>query len=123
VHGDHAALLRVLLNLLDNAVRHAHSTVELTVCGDPDGVTFAVRDDGDGIADADLPHLFDPLFRGDRARSGATGGAGLGLAIVDRLTSAQGATVTAANDPAGGARFTVHIPKAGYPSRAPGARP
>src|SRR4051794_8712627 len=83
VHGDHAALLRVLLNLLDNAVRHAHSTVELTVCGDPDGVTFAVRDDGDGIADADLPHLFDPLFRGDRARSGTTGGAGLGLAIVD----------------------------------------
>jgi signal transduction histidine kinase len=110
VEANHAALLRVLLNLLDNAVRHAHRTVELTVGGDTAGVTFVVTDDGAGIADTDLPHLFEPLFRGDRARGDTSGGAGLGLAIVDRLSTAQGATVTAANDPRGGARFTVHVP-------------
>ena len=109
VDANHAALLRVLLNLLDNAVRYAHHTVEVTVRSDSDGVTFVVSDDGEGIAEADLPHLFEPLFRGDRARSGASGGAGLGLAIVDRLTTAQGATVTVRQQPRG--RRPLHRPR------------
>jgi signal transduction histidine kinase len=99
------------MNLLDNAVRHAHARVDLVVRRDLDGsVVFEVGDDGPGVDDADLPHLFEPHFRGDRTRNSRTGGAGLGLAIVERLAGAQGATVHAENRPAGGARFTVRHP-------------
>jgi signal transduction histidine kinase len=71
-----------------------------------------VEDDGSGIAEADLPQLFDPLFRADRTRNSATGGAGLGLAIVQRLTHAHGGEVRAENRREGGARFVVRIPAA-----------
>jgi signal transduction histidine kinase len=111
VEADHRALLRVLINLLDNAVRHARASVELAVRREPDGaVVFTVTDDGPGVDDVDLPHLFEPLFRADRTRNSRTGGAGLGLAIVDHLTAAQGATVHAENLVGGGARFTVRHP-------------
>jgi signal transduction histidine kinase len=105
--GDRAALLRVLVNLLDNAVRHSRDRVEVAVVDDGDSVAFVVTDDGPGIDPDDLPHLFQPLFRADRTRNSVTGGAGLGLAIVDRLTTAHGGSVTAEPAPGGGARFTV----------------
>jgi len=73
-------------------------------------VTVAVVDDGPGFAADDLPHVFEPLFRGDRARGGSH--AGLGLAIARRLVRAHGGEVHAANDPAGGARLTVELPAA-----------
>ena len=112
VEGDRAALLRVLVNLLDNAVRHARSQIELRVVGDGDELRFEVLDDGPGIAPDDLPHLFEPLFRADRTRNSATGGAGLGLAIVRRLTAAHRGAVHAENRPEGGARFVVRCPRA-----------
>ena len=110
VLGDRAALLRVLVNLLDNAMRHARSTTRLRVATEGDDVVFAVEDDGPGIAEADLRQVFDPLFRGDRTRNSATGGTGLGLAIVERLTHAHGGSVTAENRTEGGACFVVRIP-------------
>jgi signal transduction histidine kinase len=109
--GDHGALLRVLVNLLDNAIRHADAEVELRVTAEGDDVLFEVLDDGPGIADDDLPQLFEPLFRADRTRNSATGGAGLGLAIVQRLTAAHGGTVRAENRPERGARFLVRLPR------------
>ena len=103
LRGDPVALQRVLTNLLDNAIRHAHTRVELVIS--PGRVEVA--DDGPGFAAADLPHVFEPLFRGDRARGG--GGAGLGLAIARRLARAHGGDVSAANGPTG-ARVTVTLP-------------
>jgi signal transduction histidine kinase len=111
INGDREALLRVLINLLDNAVRHAATEVRLGVHAEGDDVVFAVEDDGPGIAAADLPQLFDPLFRADRSRNSATGGTGLGLAIAQRLTHAHAGTVTAENNPAGGARFLERFEK------------
>jgi signal transduction histidine kinase len=111
LNGDHPALLRVLVNLLDNAVRHARSDVELRVRAEGEDVLFEVQDDGRGIAPDDLPQLFEPLFRADRTRNSATGGAGLGLAIVQRLTAAHGGTVHAENRSEGGALFVVRIPR------------
>jgi signal transduction histidine kinase len=104
--GDPVALERVLTNLLDNAVRHARTHVELRVSGR----SVQVTDDGPGFAPEDLPHVFEPLFRGDRARAATTGGAGLGLAIARRLVRAHGGEVEAANRTAGGARVTVTLP-------------
>jgi signal transduction histidine kinase len=92
-------------------VRHADSEVELRVGTEGDAVLFEVLDDGPGIARDDLPQLFDPLFRADRTRNSATGGAGLGLAIVQRLTAAHGGTVHAENRLEGGARFVVRVPR------------
>jgi signal transduction histidine kinase len=109
--GDHAALLRILVNLLENAVRHARSRVELHVRTEREEVLFEVLDDGPGIAPDDLPQLFEPLFRADRTRSSATGGAGLGLAIVQRLIAAHGGSVHAENRSSGGAHFVVRCPR------------
>ncbi|HWH94327.1 MAG TPA: HAMP domain-containing sensor histidine kinase [Baekduia sp.] len=130
LEGDHAVLVRVLVNLLDNAVRHARSRVELHVSASEAEVRLEVLDDGRGIDPADRPHLFEPLFRADRTRNSATGGAGLGLAIVERLTTAHGGTVEAGNRREGGARFVVRYPRAAARpdapqpglSRAPGTR-
>lgn len=108
--GDRGALLRVLINLLDNAIRHARFQVELAVTADAVAAVFTVTDDGPGIDPSDLPHLFEPLFRADRTRNSATGGSGLGLAIVERLTAAQDATVRAGSAPGGGAQFSVRCP-------------
>jgi len=121
--GDRAALLRVLVNLLDNAVRHSRDRVELAVLDDGDFVAFVVTDDGPGIDPDDLPHLFEPLFRVDRTRNSVTGGAGLGLAIVDRLTAAHGGTVAVETAPGGGARFTVRCARSGAAGPRIYARP
>ena len=109
VRGDPEALLRVLTNLLDNAVRHG-THVAVSAARVNGTVTVDVVDDGPGFAAEDLPHVFEPLFRGDRARGGSH--AGLGLAIARRLVQAHGGEVRAANDPHGGARLTVELPAA-----------
>jgi signal transduction histidine kinase len=110
VRGDPEALLRVLTNLLDNAIQHGGRAVAVTTARANGTVTVDVVDDGPGFAAADLPHVFEPLFRADRARSGSH--AGLGLAIARRLVRAHGGEVHASNAPGGGARLTVELPAA-----------
>jgi signal transduction histidine kinase len=105
LQGDPVALQRVVTNLLDNALRHARTRVQLRV----HGRCVEVADDGPGFAPEDLPHVFDPLFRGDRTRAAGTGGAGLGLAIARRLARAHGGEVEASNRAEGGARMTIRL--------------
>lgn len=104
--GVPARLERAINNLLDNAARHSPpgGTVEITV--DESGVR--VRDHGPGVAEQDLPYVFDRFFRGSHARGRQ--GSGLGLAIVRQVTEQHGGTATAANAPDGGAVFTLHLP-------------
>jgi signal transduction histidine kinase len=109
VRGDAQALQRVLTNLLDNAMRHGRERVDVTTAHVNGTVVVEVVDDGPGFDEADLPHVFEPLFRGDRARSGSH--AGLGLAIARRLARAHGGDVDAANAAGGGARLTVRLPR------------
>jgi signal transduction histidine kinase len=110
VRGDAEALLRVVTNLLDNATRHGRTRVTLGAQRENGSVLVEVADDGPGFPPDDLPRVFDPLFRSDRARAGSTGGTGLGLAIARRLARAHGGDVEAANDPGGGARATLTLP-------------
>ena len=112
VRGDADALLRVLTNLLDNAIRHGHRRVVLGAYRENGAVRLEVADDGPGFAPEDLDHVFEPLFRSDRARPGRTGGTGLGLAIARRLARAHGGDVAAENSPGGGARATLTLPGA-----------
>ena len=110
VVGDHNGLSRVVGNLVGNAVKYSPEGGEVVVTlASGDGVArLTVFDNGPGIPEDDLPHVFD---RGMQAR-GAREGHGLGLAIVRRLVEEHDGTVVAANHPAGGARFVVEIPLA-----------
>jgi len=75
-----------------------------------DRAAFTVTDTGPGIAPRDLPHLFEPLYRGEASRNRETGGAGLGLAIAQRILRAHGGDLIAANRTGGGASFTGWLP-------------
>ena len=71
---------------------------------------FTVTDTGPGIAPRDLPHLFEPLYRGEASRNRETGGVGLGLAIAQRILRAHGGDLVAANRAGSGAAFTGWLP-------------
>ncbi len=112
VLADRYLLTRAVENLLDNALRYTPDggTIDVRCGEDDDDAWFSVADSGPGIAADDLPHLFEPLYRGDPSRSRETGGAGLGLTIAHRILVAHGGTLTAANGASGGAQFTGRVP-------------
>lgn len=106
---------RVLSNLVSNALRHtpAGGTVHLAVKRIAEEVVVTVEDNGSGFKSADLPHLFEQFYRGEQARSRATGGAGLGLAISRGIVEAHGGRIWAENRAEGGARIVFTLPIAG----------
>ncbi len=71
---------------------------------------ITVRDTGEGIAEDDLPYVFDRFWRGERARDRSTGNSGLGLAIARQLTRAHGGELTVASVPGAGTLFTLTLP-------------
>ncbi|MES5823313.1 HAMP domain-containing sensor histidine kinase [Streptomyces sp. RG80] len=115
VDGHSALLARVLGNLLDNAVRHASSTVTVRLTHDTDqGVAIIdVQDDGAGIPAQDHERVFERFTRLDNARArdrtGGLGGTGLGLAIAHRIATAHDGTLTVTPSPRG-AHFTLRLP-------------
>jgi signal transduction histidine kinase len=113
VEMDVQRIGRVLSNLVSNALRHTPpgGQVDIQANSCPDGVCVAVRDSGEGIQPADLPHLFERFYRGDKSRSRSTGGAGLGLAIARGLVEAHGGSIHAESQPGQGAVFTFTLPK------------
>lgn len=102
--GRPARLDRAISNLLDNAVKWAETSIEVAV----EDHSITIRDDGPGIPDADLPHVFDRFHRSVEART--TPGSGLGLAIVEHIVMAHGGTVFARNRPDGGAEVGFTLP-------------
>lgn len=112
IEADAERLHQVFANLLSNVRVHtpAGTHVEITMRSHETGVTVVVSDDGVGIPEAALPHVFDRLSRVDPSRSRRSGGSGLGLAIVDAIVSAHAGTVTASNVEGGGARFRIDLP-------------
>ena len=109
--GDPAAVSRVIRNLVDNAVRHAKSRVDIYV-GSRDGdAIITVSDDGRGIDPAERARVFERFVRLDSDRARSTGGTGLGLAIVAEVVAAHGGTVTIDDRPGGGTKMTVAFPQ------------
>ena len=106
VEGVPERLGRAVNNLLDNAARHSPPGGIVEVVVDEHGVR--VRDHGPGVAEHDLPYVFDRFFRG--ANSRGRQGSGLGLAIVRQVAEQHGGTVAAANAPDGGAVFSLQLP-------------
>ncbi len=101
VFGDAQALNRVLRNLLDNALRHARSTVRVALSCDEDELTVAVHDDGPGFPPEFAARAFEVFSRADAARERRSGGAGLGLAIARELVQAHGGRIWIGAGPGG----------------------
>ena len=110
IRRDVRRLEQAFQNLLANAIQHSPRGSVVRVRARPttlDGracLECRVEDDGRGIPEASLPHVFEPFFTGRK------GGTGLGLPIVQRIVEAHGGTVTAANGAEGGAVFTMTFP-------------
>jgi two-component system OmpR family sensor kinase len=112
VLGDPDRLQQVVWNLVDNATRMTPrgKAVLVRVGTSGDSVTVAVLDEGQGIGEDALPHVFDRFFRAQASRDRGSGGAGLGLAIVSAIARAHAGSVSAANRPEGGSVFTLTLP-------------
>ena len=115
VRGHRMQLERVVANLVDNAVRHARSRVEVRVERDAASASavVVVDDDGPGIAVGHRERVFERFTRLDEGRSRDAGGAGLGLALVRGIVGRHGGSVVVSDAPAGGARLEVRLPLLG----------
>jgi signal transduction histidine kinase len=105
-------LVRVLQNLVQNAIRHtpADGSVRIEATRREGTLLVAVEDSGDGIAPESVPRVFEPFWRGDPTRSGP--GAGLGLALAKRIVDGLGGTIDVGTADPHGARFAVSLPAA-----------
>lgn len=114
VHVDADRIAQVIRNLLSNALRHTPSGGRVTVtCGKekPHNLLITVADNGEGIPSDDLPYVFDRFYRADKSRSRASGGSGIGLAIVKQLVEAHGGKVWAESEGLGkGSTFAFLLP-------------
>lgn len=118
VAGERALLAAVVLNLLDNAIKHAPpgSAVRLDLRRDGGDWVVSVEDEGPGIAPEDLPRLFERFRRlRPEGRRASAPGAGLGLVIVDTAVRKHGGRIVVRSAPGRGSTFSVHLPA----SRAP----
>ena len=114
VQADRTRLEQILYNLLDNGVKFNKPGGSVTVTAEPvnAAVVIHIEDTGSGIAAADLPRVFERLYRADKSRSQTTDGTGLGLAIVKHLVHAHGGEVSATSELGRGSRFTFTLPAA-----------
>jgi signal transduction histidine kinase len=113
--GDQDLLLQVWVNLVHNAIKFTPPGRRILVRVTPGAAgpgyskcRVEVEDSGGGIAQEDLPHVFERFFRGDKAR--AVGGNGLGLALAKRIVDLHGGRIAVASGPGQGSTFTVDIP-------------
>jgi signal transduction histidine kinase len=108
-------ITRVLDNLLANALRHTPVggliTVHATPLSEGSLVAIEVTDTGEGIAPGDLPHIFERFYRGEKSRSRASGGAGLGLAIARSIVETHGGTIGVSSAPGQGTTVRFTLPR------------
>jgi len=117
VSGDRLRLKQILVNLLDNAIKYVpeRGSIELIVRTETGRALLAVSDSGIGISAAELPYIFDRFYRTDKARTRATGGAGLGLSIVKAIAIAHDGKVAVTSSEGVGTTVWVDLPLAdGY---------
>jgi two-component system sensor histidine kinase ResE len=106
---------RVLYNLIQNAIRHtpADGTIFVEARQRDNGelVQVDVVDTGEGIPETDVPRIFEQFYRGDKSRSRETGGAGLGLAIAQRIVQAHNGRIWVESKRGEGSRFSFTLPR------------
>jgi two-component system sensor histidine kinase SenX3 len=116
IMADAQSLESAVENLLENALKYAAQRKWLSVSATRGRnrkgaeVQITVADKGEGIAAADLSHIFEPFYRGEAARASSASGSGLGLCLVERHMRAQGGSVTVKSSAREGTAFTLHLP-------------
>ncbi len=118
MEGDEAALSRLWLILLDNAIKYGNPGGEINfeVAIEDTEVVAKVTDTGVGIAPEELPYIFDRFWRADKVRSRSMGGAGLGLSIAQWIVQRHRGTITVVSGVGKGSQFTVRLPLAAVQS-------
>lgn len=110
---DSRHFTRAIRNIVANALTHGHSEapkIIFDIAQSPEGIHLCIEDNGPGVGDNQLPHLFDRFYRADCSRNSASGSSGLGLAIAREIVQAHQGTISAENGPKGGLRICIHIP-------------
>ncbi|SFS75191.1 HAMP domain-containing sensor histidine kinase [Paenibacillus sp. BC26] len=112
--GDEELLSQVWTNVLANSMKFTPEggSISVEVKRTSGGASVCISDNGLGISEEDLPHIFERFFKADKARSRMAGGSGLGLSIVKRIVEMHGGTVTASSKPGSGTTITVFLPDA-----------
>jgi signal transduction histidine kinase len=102
----------VIVNLIDNAIKYTQEggKVTISVSKEKNIAVLEIADNGPGIPTDALPHVFDRFYRADKARSRASGGAGLGLSIVKAICAAHCAEVKVFSREGRGCRFRIELP-------------
>ena len=113
VYADRTAILQIISNLAENAVRHtSQGIVTIFTESDPRGLWIGVRDTGEGISAEHLPRIFERFYRVDTGRGRDQGGTGLGLAIVKHMAEAHGGRVRATSRAGEGTSIAAFFPQA-----------
>lgn len=109
IHGD--SIVQLLDILLDNARKYGPREGKITITGHKQNNQYVVqiKDQGPGIDEADLPHIFERLYRSDKARTSSTGGYGLGLALANEIAKANQGSISASNNKGGGACLALRL--------------
>ncbi|MCR4622181.1 MAG: HAMP domain-containing histidine kinase [Clostridiales bacterium] len=112
INGDEIKLDQVFYNLIDNALKYTPrgKNVHVDVYRSSRLAIVKVKDEGIGIPESDIPHIFDRFYRVDKARSRDTGGTGLGLSIVKQIILAHGGNISVSSTLDKGSVFTVELP-------------
>jgi len=113
VRGDEGTLAEALVNLIGNAVKYSHVGGKVSVTAETRGdkVVISVADTGIGMADEDIPYIFDGLFRAKSART-THSGTGLGLSISRRIVEAHDGTISVQSKLGKGSTFVITLPAA-----------
>ncbi len=113
IYGDPQRLKQLLLILLDNAIKYSdpNSHIQMRLNVDSQYTAIEIMDEGQGIAEQDLPHIFDRFYRGHRVKDHTQPGAGLGLAIAKWITEAHGGHISFFSRPGEGSTVTIRFPQ------------
>ncbi|MEX0322293.1 MAG: sensor histidine kinase [Puniceicoccaceae bacterium] len=112
VEADPLRITQVMTNLVENAHKHARGSTEIkiTTRADDEHMVLSVTDDGEGIPEKDLPHIFQRFYRVDKGRSRESGGTGLGLSIVKHIIVQHGGTINAGSKQGQGTTIAIRLP-------------
>lgn len=112
VYLDERRMEQVMLNLLHNAYQHSYEQSVITIRVQRNEHTFSicVQDEGEGIPEEDIPHIFDRFYRVDKSRTRATGGKGIGLAVVKEIVELHNGSIKVKSELGVGTEFMIELP-------------